>query len=83
MLFDQWRAQGWDIATHAGFVTYIYPRSGAKLWEIMHIKEGKLSDGQDRERLWELYDCMVDETWEKLVEDTVMGTLLIEQGDVL
>jgi hypothetical protein len=39
ILFDMWRAQGWDIVSHGGFVTfthhdvsgfctYVFPRSG-------------------------------------------------------
>ena len=49
ILYDMWRAQGWDIITHGGFVTYFHhdvsgavtfvtPRSGEKIWGIIKVK---------------------------------------------
>ena len=49
ILYDMWHAQGWDIITHKGFVTYFHhdvsgavtfvtPHSGEKIWGIIKVK---------------------------------------------
>jgi len=49
ILYDMWHGQGWDIATHGGFLTYVHhdvsgavtfvtPRSGVKMWGIVKVK---------------------------------------------
>jgi len=90
ILYDMWRANGWDIITQGGFVTGIhhdasgfitclYPRSGAKIWAYFYIKDEFLP--KKRQDLFELYDdIFVDEV---LPEPVGMGCLLIEEGDVL
>jgi hypothetical protein len=94
ILFDMWRAQGWDIVSHGGFVTfthhdvsgfctYVFPRSGQKMWGILCVKPELIKDNMDRILLWDLYDAMIDETWEQLFEMTNMRTILLEPGDVL
>ena len=46
ILYDNWKSTGWDLLTHGGFVTYphhngagfctfVYPRSGSKIWGII------------------------------------------------
>jgi hypothetical protein len=92
VLYDAWRAQGWDIATHGGFVTYphhdasgfctyVYPRCGAKLWGFIRVKkECAKTDMIDH---FLKYDDILDESWEKMRESCVMATILLEEGDVL
>jgi hypothetical protein len=85
-----WRARGWDTVTHGGFlayphhsglVTYAYPRSGAKLWGLVRIKPGLLP--KTRSELFDSYEHIVDETWDHMRSITEMGTILLEEGDIL
>lgn len=87
-----WRAQGWDIATHGGFLTYthydasglatfLYPRSGAKIWGLVRVKPGALP--KTRDELFDLYEHIVDDTWDHMRSITDMKTILLEEGDVL
>jgi hypothetical protein len=71
MLHDMWHAQGWEIISHGGFVTYvhhnasgfatyIYPRSAAKLWGIVCIRSKHLP--QNHADLFIEYDKLLEET---------------------
>lgn len=92
ILMDMWRAQGWDILTHGGFVTYfhydasgfitfIFPRSGSKIWAYSRLKEER--SPKNRNDLFNLFDELLDETRKTLSDSFVMGTILIEEGDIL
>lgn len=92
ILYDFWRSQGWDILTHGGFVTYIhhdasglatyvYPRSGAKIWGFVHVKTD--ISPKTRPELFTMFDNMLDESQKDLGDTAVMGTVLIEEGDIL
>jgi hypothetical protein len=87
-----WRAQGWDIITHGGFLTYthhdasglatyLYPRSGAKLWGLVRIKNDALP--KTREALFEYYERILDDDWNRAHTIAEMRTILLEEGDVL
>ena len=91
-LHDMWRAQGWDIATHGGFLTYthydasglgtfVYPRSGAKLWGLVRVKPKSLP--KTRDELFDSYAHIVDDNWDHMRSITDMKTILLEEGDVL
>lgn len=92
MLHDVWRGQGWDIITHPGFVTYnhhdvsglatyVYPRSGSKIWGIIRVANKPIL--KDRMDLFSRYDHVLDETWEQFLQSCVTKTILLEEGDVL
>ena len=53
ILYDMWRAQGWDILTHGGFITYFHHNAsglltfvfhclGCKIWAYAHVKKNLL-----------------------------------------
>ncbi|TDL13818.1 hypothetical protein BD410DRAFT_810230 [Rickenella mellea] len=90
-LFDAWKSTAWDIATHGGFVTlmhkdatgkctYVYARSGAKMWGVCRPR---LVVGQDesREDVYRRLDPLFDP--ERITESEGLGTILLEPGDVL
>jgi hypothetical protein len=90
ILYDMWRAHGWDILSQAGFVTHIhhdaagfvtglYPRSGAKLWSFFYIKKEHMPAKCDD--LFTLYDGLFDV--EEFAESVGFGTVPIEEGDFL
>jgi hypothetical protein len=92
ILYDFWRAQGWDILTHGGFLTYVhhdasgfatwvFPRSGTKIWGFIRIKS-EMSP-ETRQELFEMFDEILDESQNGTESTTVMGTVLIEEGDIL
>ena len=92
MLHDFWRGQGWDIVTHSGFLTYnhhdvsgfltyVYPRSGSKIWGIIRIRNERIP--KDRSDLFMEYDNILDEKREGFHESCVTKTILLEEGDVL
>jgi hypothetical protein len=92
ILYDMWRGQGWDIITHGGFLTYphhnvsgavtfITPRSGAKMWGIIKVKEEHSPDNWVD--LFEEFDSILDENSTPSEERLVMGTILLEEGDML
>lgn len=93
MLFDMWHIQGHDTFTHGGFVThpyhtssfttYIYPRSGALLLGIMHTKRHSIPDDTDLTALWIIYDEMIDKDWNGEFKGSEMGTVLLEEGQVM
>ena len=87
-----WCAQGWDIITHGGFVTYFHhdvsgavtfvtPRSGEKIWGIIKVK-GKHSP-DNRADLFEDFDAILNEDAPPSEDRFVMGTVLLEEGDML
>ena len=89
---DMWRAQGWDVATHggaltfphhdvSGFATFLYPRSGTKMWGLVRVHPDHIPD--TREKLFNEYDKIVDEDWESIESTLVMKTIPIEEGDIL
>ena len=91
ILYDMWRAQGWDILTHGGFVTYfhhnasglltfVFPRSGCKIWAYAHVKKG--SSPKERSNLFKLFKDMLEES-DHTSPSVVTGTVLIEEGDIL
>jgi len=53
------------------------------MWGILRVKPELIKDNLDRILLWDLYDAMINETWEQLFEMTNMRTILLEPGDVL
>lgn len=93
MHYDNWRSSGWDVITHAGFLTYShhdagglstfsYIRTGAKLWGYI-VLDGV--DDADQEAViegWSKYygTAMASETYNKGVK---LGTILLERGAVL
>jgi hypothetical protein len=90
VLYDIWRAHGWDILTHAGYVTYVhhdtagfvtgvYPRSGAKLWGYFYLKKEYIP--KSRKELFTLYDGLFDV--ETFHDSIGLATVLIEEGDFL
>jgi len=92
ILYDMWRGQGWDIITHGGFLTYphhdvsgavtfITPRSGEKMWGIIKVK-GEYSP-DNRVDLFEEFDAILDENSTPSEDRFVMGTILLEEGDML
>ena len=87
-----WRAQGWDIITHGGFVTYFHhdvsgavtfvtPRSGEKIWGIIKVKGKHSLD--NRADLFEDFDAILNEDAPPSEDRFVMGTVLLEEGDML
>lgn len=93
VLYDMMRAQGWDLASHggfvtyphhdaSGFVTYVFVRSGAKIWGIQRVMYEHLPNA--RNKLYEEFDKILDDVNGNGLSDTAeMGTLLLEEGDVL
>src|SRR5258705_88146 len=92
ILYDMWRGQGWDIITHGGFLTYFHhdvsgavtfitPRSGEKMWGIIKVKGEHSPD--NRVDLFEEFDSILDETSVPSGDRFVMGTILLEEGDML
>ncbi|KIM90473.1 hypothetical protein PILCRDRAFT_1764 [Piloderma croceum F 1598] len=92
ILYDMWRAQGWDIITHgsavtyvhhdvSGFVTYVYLQLGSKLWGIICVKKDiKLTTHDD---LFKAYDMILDESWTGIQAIAEIGMILLEEGDLL
>lgn len=91
ILYDMWRAQGWDILSHGGFVSYfhhdasglstfVFPRSGSKIWGYARIK--KECSPQQRKDLFNMFDAILEESGQ-VSPSVVMGTVLIEEGDIL
>jgi len=39
-----------------------------KMWGILRVKPELIKDNMDRILLWDLYDAMINETWEQLFE---------------
>jgi hypothetical protein len=92
ILYDMWRGQGWDIISHGGFLTYphhdvsgevtfLTPCSGAKMWGIIKVKGDRTPD--NRLDLFEEFDAMLDESSTPSEERFVMGSILLEEGDML
>jgi hypothetical protein len=92
ILYDMWRGLGWDIITHGGFLTYFHhdvsgavtfitPRSGEKIWGIIKVKEEHSPD--NRVDLFEEFDSILDENSTPSEDRFVMGTILLEEGDML
>ena len=92
ILYDMWRGQGWDIITHGGFFTYVHhdasgavtfvtPRSGEKIWGI--VKAKKKNSPDNREDPFEVFDDILDESSPPSEEKFVIGTILLEEGDML
>ena len=92
VLFDMWHGQGWDISMHGGVVTYPhndasglgtwgYPTSGSKVWGIIRICSENMPN--DREKLFEVYNKVFNESWKAIGSQVLIGTILIEDGDVL
>jgi hypothetical protein len=92
ILYNMWRAQGWDIITHggavtyvhhnvSGFITYVYPQSGAKLWGIIHVKKDiKLTTRDD---LFQSFDMILDKSWTSIRTIAEICTILLKEGDLL
>jgi hypothetical protein len=87
--FETWSQQSWDLYTHGGFLTYphhdnsglctyVFPRSGAKIWTFIRPNLSEFSG---------INDIFLE--WDKLAffegynSVAKMGTVLIEPGDVL
>jgi hypothetical protein len=92
ILYDMWRGQGWDIITHGGFLTYFHhdvsgavtfvtPRSGEKMWGFIKVRSDCSPD--NRVDLFEEFDGILDENSPPSEERFVMGTILLEEGDML
>jgi hypothetical protein len=92
ILYDMWCGQGWDIITHGGFLTYFHhdvsgavtfvtPRSGEKMWGIIKVRNDCSPD--NRVDLFEEFDGILDENSPPSEERFVMGTILLEEGDML
>jgi hypothetical protein len=92
ILFDNWRTMGWDLLTHGGFLTYphhdadgfctfLYPRSGSKIWGIIRVKSSELPT--TRKELFEKFDNIIQVQSPDLDDSCVMGTVLVEENDVL
>lgn len=99
--FDAWRCSGWHLASHggfftyphhdsSGFLTYVYARSGAKLWAVYFpdlILPEKM-DGEDnahylkrvREAIYKKLDAVIQEGNN---ECEGLGMILLEPGDLL
>jgi hypothetical protein len=84
-----WRQQFWELHTHGGFVTYphhdaaglctyVYPRSGAKLWTVItpHLK-----DYSDRKALFEDMDKLG--FYSNFDHFEQRETILLEEGHLL
>lgn len=89
MNFDMWRLQGWELHTHGGFLTYphhdaaglctyVYPRSGAKIW--MFIRP-YLANYSSHEQLFQDQDKLG--IFSRFRSVGQMGTILLEPGHVL
>src|ERR1700726_186810 len=92
ILYDMWYSQGWDIITHPSFLTYFHhnvsggvtfitPCSGEKMWGIIKVKENYSSD--TRVDLFEEFDSILDENSPPSEERFVMGTILLEESNML
>jgi hypothetical protein len=92
ILYDVWCAQGWDIMSHGGFLTYvhhnasgfatyIFPRSGSKIWGFVRVRSD--ISPKMRQELFKKFDNILDEDWDSMGNTTVMGTVLLEEGDIL
>jgi hypothetical protein len=92
VLHDMQRGQGWDVATHGGAVTYPhhdasglgtwgYPESGSKIWGILRVHNDM--ELNDRGKLFKAFDEVFDEDWQAIQSRVLIGTILIEEGDVL
>lgn len=93
MHFDSWRSGGWDVMTHAGFLTYphhdagglltfSYVRTGAKLWGYVQLDDVDNEDqGMVITRWTDYYSTpMATETYNKNVK---IGTIVLEPGSIL
>lgn len=91
ILYDMWRAQGWDILSHGGFFTdfhhdasglstFVFPRSGSKIWAYARIKLD--CSPKERKDLFNLFEEILEDS-EHRSPSVVMGSVLIEEGDIL
>jgi hypothetical protein len=91
MLFDWWRGGGWDVATHAGFLTYphhdasglvsfLLPRCGAKIWILMRLHP----DHEPRtiDELFDIFDWLLAEP-QSVPPEVQIGSIVLEEGHVL
>jgi len=87
--FDMWRQQNWELHTHGGFLTYphhdaaglctyVYIKSGAKLWAVMRPD---LTGLQRREDLFKMYDRLG--LFTEYCSLKRVTTILLERGDLL
>ena len=87
--FDMWRQQNWELHTHGGFLTYphhdaaglytyVYIKSGAKLWAVMRPDLKRL---QSREDLFKMYDRLG--LFKEYHSLKMVETILLERGDLL
>jgi hypothetical protein len=90
--YDLLRAAGWDIFTHGGFVTYahhdaagfctfVFVRSGAKLWTILSLKG--CNSTEIRAKMFERFDEIITDRRPEFSDDVIMGSLLLEENDFL
>ena len=89
ILYDTWRSQGWDLLSHGGFVTYphhdasglctyVFVRSGAKLWGFFHPKVNG-----SREERFGVYDSILHPTAMRWMDEPTLGYLLLERGALM
>jgi len=92
ILYDMWYGQGWDITTHGDFLTYFHhdvsgavtfltPLSGKKMRRIIKVKAKHSPD--NRVDLFEEFNSILDEDCTPSEGRFVMGTILLEEGDML
>ena len=90
-MYDWWRSQTWDIATHAGFVTYthhnasgldtfIFTRSGTKIWTIIRIQPE--CEPKTIAQLFKIYDRLLAEP-ATIPAEMEAATVVLEEGQVL
>lgn len=87
-----WRAHGWQLLTHGGYVTYIhhdtsglitviFPWSGAKIWGYFYVKKDHIPE--TRKKLFKIFDLLGPDS-ELDKEDAIgLGTIVIEERDIL
>ena len=87
VLDDQIRSGGWVLATHGGFITrchhdaegfgtFMIFNCGAKLWAIHGLQTD--APTSSKHKLFKHFDKFFDEK-----EHSVIGTILLERGDIL
>jgi hypothetical protein len=94
ILMDNWLTNMWNLLTHLGFLTFLHHDTdgfatwlfqrgddGAKIWAYLKIKNDKLPT--DRASLFKLFDQQLNRPKPDFSEDAVLGTILLEEGDVL
>jgi hypothetical protein len=87
--FDMWRQQGWELHTHGGFLTYphhdaaglctyMYIRSGAKIWAFIRPQ---LHEYQSRPELFARQDQLgIYQNYQSIQP---MAVILLEPGELL